>query len=1241
MECATKAWLLWRTVSRCPKYLVFLARSRNRARGDLSIDMMPKPNQPLPAHAVLQEHAAGIRSLALRLLRDPGLADDVVQDTWLASRESPPSSNDNPRGWLYAVSKNLARKRLQRESRRTERERCVAKGERIPSTLELSERMETKRRLLDALDALREPYRSTLIVRYFDDRKPREIAAAQNTPVATVKSRLYRGLSELRMALDDSHDGDRRAWALPLVSMATTRPVGSSGITALLGGILMKKTTAAFVVLVLLTGGAWVLLQDGTKLSNTTLAEEEPGASAPLPIKAEDVPGPEAPTIETPLLKPQPQTPPTMHGPATAEVPRRRSGELVVIGRAVDEQRQPLEGAVVTFHTVYGLGEKKTYADATTTARDGTFAVGGIGPHAENTRLLATIRHKELRAFDGALVRESSSTHVDMGTFVLLPMRSLRVHVVDIKGSPVEGASIYVESVARWMGGLTVARAVTASGISSEDGAWSIDNLAAGGYRIVATKAGHGRGTNTWQSDAPGKVQVALGNEHTLRVRVHDQRSGRPVAGASVHVSEIYEWMKTFSISTYVPLQGSLIANEKGEVVLSGLHANDPLYLSATAEGYPRMALPRHPVAVPRDATETTILLYTPRTVRWKISTTGGVPPPPDGTTLRITRTQGRREAAMPTSARIEGGDIVVEGCIAGHLGFTVIAPDGAYAELFVRGIRVEGPKVTFYRPHVLRIRASTIDGAPARGVYISLRSGGNLLYGEPRKTDGEGLARFDAIRHRHGLRLFAGLIANSYASRSLGTIEFTNGVTEHEIVVPTLHTIVVRPTVDGTPQIPHSYFVLVDGMPAEVICEDTSDHSIVVRAFVPNGSRGQITIQAKELACKPVPFEIPKDKVQLSLPVPLQSTNSVMVRVLPPKDGKMSIRVRMPRADQAPPHKWRRPRAFRAEPGGRDGDYVLFRYSGIPSGAFQVGDELSGAATKVIEIKPGTSSKVISLDLSHVGDVRGSVTAPPDRHVGLATIIVSGENLLWEGHRPLDQGFTYDRNGRVTQDGRFSIRIPGDRKVRLTVNHPLALPAKQGGFVELMKPRDGVRLALDASSVIRFRLTPESWPKRMNTVGVMIFGGTLTGKPLRSTRVNVRRDSILEIGGVGPGTYTLVINSEERAPKIIKNVTLGGEDVDLRDLSTERGSSIRVRIRTKSGAKPPTLLGIATATSPFRYARVGQSRGESEFVIPGFLKGKVHLVVQRFTGTTNTTPELETTVEVNGKDDVTIDLEL
>src|SRR4051794_418081 len=70
----------------------------------------------------LLAHTAWIRRIAASLVREGTEADDIVQGTWLAALQSPPSSNARLSSWLAAVARNLARKRVRGEVRRTRRE---------------------------------------------------------------------------------------------------------------------------------------------------------------------------------------------------------------------------------------------------------------------------------------------------------------------------------------------------------------------------------------------------------------------------------------------------------------------------------------------------------------------------------------------------------------------------------------------------------------------------------------------------------------------------------------------------------------------------------------------------------------------------------------------------------------------------------------------------------------------------------------------------------------------------------------------------------------------------------------------------------------------------------------------------------------------------------------------------------------------------------------------------------------
>lgn len=66
-------------------------------------------------------------------------------------------------------------------------------------------RVDTDRRLLDAVNRLPERERLVIGLRYFLDLSEAETATAARIPRGTVKSRLARGLSRLRSELGDLH----------------------------------------------------------------------------------------------------------------------------------------------------------------------------------------------------------------------------------------------------------------------------------------------------------------------------------------------------------------------------------------------------------------------------------------------------------------------------------------------------------------------------------------------------------------------------------------------------------------------------------------------------------------------------------------------------------------------------------------------------------------------------------------------------------------------------------------------------------------------------------------------------------------------------------------------------------------------------------------------------------------------------------------------------------------------------
>jgi RNA polymerase sigma-70 factor (ECF subfamily) len=185
---------------------------------------MPAP-RPADSRALL-EHASWVRALAHRLVADQALADDLAQDTCVAALEHPPAAAVHARGWLRAVLANFARQAGRGGARRRVREALAARPEAEAGALEVLARAAAHRELVDAVMALPEPFRTAILLRFFDELPPRRIARELGVPVATVHSRVQRGLAQLRVRLDERSRGDRGAWVSALLPLA--RELGPS-----------------------------------------------------------------------------------------------------------------------------------------------------------------------------------------------------------------------------------------------------------------------------------------------------------------------------------------------------------------------------------------------------------------------------------------------------------------------------------------------------------------------------------------------------------------------------------------------------------------------------------------------------------------------------------------------------------------------------------------------------------------------------------------------------------------------------------------------------------------------------------------------------------------------------------------------------------------------------------------------------------------------------------------------------
>jgi RNA polymerase sigma-70 factor (ECF subfamily) len=304
----------------------------------------------MPSAEVLLEHAEFLRRLARGILHDADAADDVAQDAMVAALDDRPK---NLRAWLGKVARHLALSRRRAEARRDRREHEAARPEALPSAAEGVARLELQRRVVDAVLALDEPYRSVVVHRFFYDLGPVEIATRLQVPVETVRTRLRRALDRLRSRLDESHG--RQVWSVALLAIAAPRKLPLGGILAMSA----KTKLVAASVLVLACAGIGVSV-----------------------ISRRDSPAPRAPAREEARVEPEIAAPPPVVAlPAPvdfATIDRDRD----VHGVVVDAEGNPVAGADVRVvrYPAMGMAAMLAQAEAeegpgTRTASDGSFAL--------------------------------------------------------------------------------------------------------------------------------------------------------------------------------------------------------------------------------------------------------------------------------------------------------------------------------------------------------------------------------------------------------------------------------------------------------------------------------------------------------------------------------------------------------------------------------------------------------------------------------------------------------------------------------------------------------------------------------------------------------------------------------------------------------------------------------------------------------------------------------------------------
>lgn len=162
--------------------------------------------------ALYERYGAMVYSLCLRVLRQPGLAEEVTQDVFLKLWRQPerwdPSLGQFS-SWLLTISRNAAIDRLRREGRQAPAEWGMLEESQEPaaSTVLFGAEQATwlDGQLLRKLLLRLPPEQRRLIeLAFFEGYSHSELAAALHLPLGTVKTRLRTGMQKLRQLWEES-----------------------------------------------------------------------------------------------------------------------------------------------------------------------------------------------------------------------------------------------------------------------------------------------------------------------------------------------------------------------------------------------------------------------------------------------------------------------------------------------------------------------------------------------------------------------------------------------------------------------------------------------------------------------------------------------------------------------------------------------------------------------------------------------------------------------------------------------------------------------------------------------------------------------------------------------------------------------------------------------------------------------------------------------------------------------------
>jgi RNA polymerase sigma-70 factor (ECF subfamily) len=161
--------------------------------------------------ALIEQYQHRLLRYLIHLCGNRALAEDLFQETWLRVLEKGHQYNGRNKfvTWLFSIGHNVAIDHLRKRQpssidamNESDDGPVIDPPAEGPSAFDLMAEREQAEQIEAALDRIPAAYREVMVLRFHEHMKLEEIAQLIHIPLATVKTRLYRGVQAMRPAFE-------------------------------------------------------------------------------------------------------------------------------------------------------------------------------------------------------------------------------------------------------------------------------------------------------------------------------------------------------------------------------------------------------------------------------------------------------------------------------------------------------------------------------------------------------------------------------------------------------------------------------------------------------------------------------------------------------------------------------------------------------------------------------------------------------------------------------------------------------------------------------------------------------------------------------------------------------------------------------------------------------------------------------------------------------------------------------